>query len=41
MVDSVDIAGVDRTAEAVQRGMALFMRHSGISRPRTTRRCAD
>lgn len=28
MVDSVDIAGVDRTAEAVQRGMSLFMRHA-------------
>ncbi|WP_043725687.1 SDR family oxidoreductase [Nocardia asiatica] len=28
MVDSVDIAGVDRTAEAVQRGVALFMRHA-------------
>ncbi|MFE7744607.1 SDR family oxidoreductase [Nocardia sp. NPDC057455] len=28
MVDSVDIAGVDRTAEAVQRAVALFMRHA-------------
>ncbi|WP_067472920.1 SDR family oxidoreductase [Nocardia amamiensis] len=28
MVDSVDIAGVDRTTEAVQRGMSLFMRHA-------------
>jgi NAD(P)-dependent dehydrogenase (short-subunit alcohol dehydrogenase family) len=28
MVDSVDIAGVDRETEAVQRGMALFMRHA-------------
>ncbi|MEU7767486.1 SDR family oxidoreductase [Nocardia sp. NPDC049190] len=28
MVDSLDIAGVDRTAEAVRRGMSLFMRHA-------------
>lgn len=28
MVDSVDIAGVDRSAEAVQRGISLFMRHA-------------
>ncbi|MFI9503954.1 SDR family oxidoreductase [Nocardia sp. NPDC052566] len=28
MVDSVDIAGVDRSAVAVQRAMALFMRHA-------------
>ncbi|MGK8522470.1 SDR family oxidoreductase [Nocardia asteroides] len=28
MVDSVDIAGVDRTDEAVRRGVALFMRHA-------------
>ncbi|WP_330255404.1 SDR family oxidoreductase [Nocardia sp. NBC_00565] len=28
MVDSVDIAGVDRQAEAVQKAVALFMRHA-------------
>ncbi|RBO94060.1 SDR family oxidoreductase [Nocardia puris] len=28
MVDRVDIAGVDRQAEAVQRGMRLFLRHA-------------
>ncbi|MET8876247.1 SDR family oxidoreductase [Nocardia sp. NPDC004604] len=28
MVDSVDIAGIDRQAAAVQKGVALFMRHA-------------
>ncbi|WP_028476943.1 SDR family oxidoreductase [Nocardia sp. CNY236] len=28
MVDSIDIAGVDRTALAVQRGMSVFSRHA-------------
>jgi NAD(P)-dependent dehydrogenase (short-subunit alcohol dehydrogenase family) len=28
MVDSADIAGIDRQAEAVQKGVALFMRHA-------------
>ncbi|WP_225728058.1 MULTISPECIES: SDR family oxidoreductase [unclassified Nocardia] len=28
MVDSVDIAGIDRSTAAVQRGISLFMRHA-------------